>query len=814
MATPQSLSPEILLHIAQSLNLPLRGLVAVIELLDEGGTVPFIARYRKEATGALDEVQIRAIEEQLAYFRELVDRKKTVLETIASQGKLTDDLRARIEATLDRAILEDLYLPYKPKRRTKATIAREAGLELLADYLWAQQPGQQSLAQLAETFVQKEKGVETPEAALEGARHIVAERISEDADLRKLLRQWIHDEGVVTSRRATVPEDAAPDDPARDLPEKFKMYYDYREPVKTIPSHRMLAIRRGEAENVLYFLIETDQARAAGMLRARTLKAQGDWTPHLELAIEDSWSRLLNSSLQAEVRMELKKRSDLEAIKVFRENLHNLLLAPPAGPISVLGIDPGLRTGCKIAVVDETGKFLAHDVIYPHTGKGNAETAKTTLRRLVAQHNCRAIAIGNGTASRETLTLIREFLQEEKDRDERFGQIFTVTVSESGASVYSASDLARQEFPDLDLTVRGAISIARRLQDPLAELVKVDPKAIGVGQYQHDVDQRQLNESLGQVIESCVNRVGVDLNTASWALLRYVAGITERTALNIVAHRDQNGRFLSRDQLKQVAGVGPKTFEQAAGFLRIRGGLNPLDSTAVHPESYKIVEEIAALAGSPIPAIIANPQLLEKVNATNLHAGEKRLTYTLTDILEELRKPGRDPRDKFVAPSFSETVHEISDLEIGMVLEGQVTNVTRFGAFVDIGVHQDGLVHISELSNKFIKDPSEAVKAGQIVKVKVLTADAKTKRIALSIKALLEPLARPAPRPNSQVRHPERAQRVEGSAVSPQRPGIQQRPGNPPRPSTQPNNHPTPPKAAPATMEEKLALLTSRFSKR
>jgi len=792
MATPQSLSPEILLHISQSLNLPLRGLVAVIELLDEGGTVPFIARYRKEATGALDEVQIRAIEEQLAYFRELVDRKKTVLETIAAQGKLTDELRARIETTLDRAILEDLYLPYKPKRRTKATIAREAGLEPLADYLWAQQPAAQSLAQFAPTFVSEEKGIATAEAALEGARHIVAERISEDADLRKLLRQWIFDEGVVTSRKATTAEDATPLDPE----EKFKMYYDYREPVKTIPSHRMLAIRRGEAENVLYFLIETDPIRATSSIRSRVLKFQGDWTPHLELAIEDSWSRLLNSSLQAEVRMELKKRSDLEAIQVFRENLHNLLLAPPAGPISVLGIDPGLRTGCKIAVVDETGKFLAHDVIYPHTGKGNAEQAKSTLRRLITAHNCRAIAIGNGTASRETLTLVREFLSEEMarpaDSAPRYAQVFTVTVSESGASVYSASDLARQEFPDLDLTVRGAISIARRLQDPLAELVKVDPKAIGVGQYQHDVDQRQLHDSLGQVIESCVNRVGVDLNTASWALLRYVAGISERTALSIVAHRDQNGRFLSRDQLKQVAGVGPKTFEQAAGFLRIRGGLNPLDSTAVHPESYKVVEEIAALAGSPIPEIIANPQLLQKVNASSVHAG----TFTLNDILEELRKPGRDPRDKFVAPSFSESVHEIADLEIGMVLEGVVTNVTRFGAFVDIGVHQDGLVHISELSNKFIKDPSEAVKAGQIVKVKVLTADARTKRISLSIKALLEPAGRPPARPTP------------GSGTRPA-PNANQRLSPPTS-----NRQSTPPKTAPATMEEKLAILTARFSKR
>jgi len=770
MATPQSLSPEILLHVSQLLNLPLRGLVAVIELLDDGGTVPFIARYRKEATGNLDEVQIRSIEEQLAYFRELVSRKQTVLETIASQGKLTEELKARIEATLDRSILEDLYLPYKPKRRTKATIAREQGLEPLADYLWQQQPGDLPLSAFAPAFISEEKGVTSVEAALEGARHIVAERISEDADLRKLLRQWVFDEGIVTSKKATETEGKPLDEQ-----EKFKMYYDYREPVKTIPSHRMLAIRRGETENVLYFLIETDAERATSMLRSRVLRGSGDWTPHLEQAIDDSWARLLNSSIQAEIRLELKRRSDAEAINVFRENLHNLLLAPPAGPIAVLGIDPGLRTGCKIAVVDETGKFLAHDVIYPHTGKGNADAAKATLYRFLGQHNCRAIAIGNGTASRETDALVREFLREKELKD-----IFTVTVSESGASVYSASDIARQEFPDLDLTVRGAISIARRLQDPLAELVKVDPKAIGVGQYQHDVDQRQLHDSLGQVIESCVNRVGVDLNTASWALLRYVAGITERTALSIVAHRDQHGRFLSRDQLKQVAGVGPKTFEQAAGFLRIRDGSNPLDSTAVHPESYALVEQIARLAGTPVPQLIQQPSLLEKVDRVKLQAG----AFTLTDILEELRKPGRDPRDKFVAPSFSESVREISDLEPGMVLEGVVTNVTRFGAFVDIGVHNDGLVHISELSNKFIKDPSEAVKAGQIVKVKVLTADARTKRVSLSIKALLEntPQGKDGQRPNSGGKP---------APVSPQKPV-----------------------APPPTMNDKIAALAARWQKR
>ena len=718
----QALSSELLLHIARLLHVPLGSLIATVTLLDEGGTVPFLARYRKEATGALDEVQIRDIEEKLAYFRELVGRRETILASIAEQQKLTDDLRQKIEATLDKGELEDLYLPYRPKRRTKATIARDRGLEPLADYLWAQQTTDQPLLAYAATFIDDDKQVATAADALEGARHILAERIAETADVRKALRQLLNDEGVIVSHKAF---------DAVDAQEKFKMYYDYREPVKTIPSHRMLAIRRGEAESVLYFLIEVDPLRANGILRRHILGPEGDWTAQLELAIEDSWSRVLSSSIQSELRLELKKRSDLDAIQVFRDNLNNLLLAPPAGPISVLGIDPGLRTGCKIAVVDETGKFLAHDVIYPHTG----QTAKSnqTLAQLVRQHQVRAIAIGNGTASRETDAFVRDFLAEQN-----LTNIFKVMVSESGASIYSASDVARQEFPDLDLTVRGAISIARRLQDPLSELVKVDPKSIGVGQYQHDVDQRQLQQSLEATIESCVNKVGVDLNTSSWTLLRYVAGITERMALNIVQFRDENGRFTSRAQLKKVTGVGAKTFEQAAGFLRIRGGTQPLDATAVHPESYELVEQIAATLGAPVQQIIADPQLLDHVDRSKFTVG----SFTFNDILEELRKPGRDPRDIFVAPVFHESVREFADVQPDMILEGVVTNVTKFGAFVDIGVHQDGLVHISELSNRYIKDPNEAVKAGQIVKVKVLSADVLTKRIALSMKAMMVPSGR------------------------------------------------------------------------
>lgn len=698
MAEVSPLHPDLLAHIAQLLALPLPGVRTVMSLLDEGSTVPFIARYRKEATGNLDEVQIRDVAEKVTYFRELVDRRETVLASIAEQGKLTDELRTRILKTLDKSELEDLYLPYKPKRRTKATIARERGLEPLANYLWGQQRGEQDLIALANSLVNPELEVPTVDDALEGARHIVAERISEEADIRKAARALMFDEGIIVSRKAM---------DAQDEQQKFAMYYEYKEPVKTIPSHRMLAVRRGEAENVLYWLIELEEERVLALLRSRVHRADGDWTPHLQLAVEDCWKRLLNSSIQGEIRLELKRRSDTAAIDVFRENLEHILLAAPAGPIGVLGIDPGLRTGCKLAVVDETGKFLAHDVIYPHTGRTNEAMQK--LEALVAKHNIRAIAIGNGTASRETDSFVREFFQEKKVES-----LFRVTVSEAGASVYSASDIARQEFPDLDLTVRGAISIARRLQDPLSELVKVDPKSIGVGQYQHDVDQRQLKQSLEATIESCVNRVGVDLNTASWTLLRYVAGITERIAQSIVSFRDNNGRFHSREQLREVAGIGPKTFEQAAGFLRIRGGVQPLDATAVHPESYNVVGEIAKALSKTTEEIIREPQLLKGLNKSELSAG----TYTLEDILEELRKPGRDPRDTFVAPSFNESVRELSDVQIGMVLEGVVTNVTKFGAFVDVGVHQDGLVHISEISNRFIKDAAEVLKAGQIVRVK------------------------------------------------------------------------------------------------
>jgi len=741
MSELKTLSPEILLHISSLIQVPMKGLLATVELLDEGATVPFIARYRKEVTGNLDEVQIRNTEEKLLYFRELESRRETILTSIREQGKLTDALKARIEASLEKSELEDLYLPYKPKRRTKATMAREKGLEPLATYIWEQQTTDTPLEIFAATFVNAELGVANVDEALEGARHIIAEMISDHADIRKLLRKAMFEEGTIVSRKSE-------SEPNIDEQQKFKMYYDYREPVRSIPSHRMLAIRRGESEKVLYFLIELDPLRPIGIIRQQIHKQQGDWTPHLDLAAEDAWKRLLSTSITGEVRYELKTNADTEAIKVFRENLENLLLSPPAGQLAVLGLDPGIRTGCKIAVVDDTGKFLAHEVIYPHAPKHDVAGSHRVLSALIEKYNVKAIAIGNGTASRETEALVRDFLKEKG-----LLTLFSVTVNESGASIYSASDLARQEFPDLDLTVRGAISIARRLQDPLAELVKIDPKSIGVGQYQHDVDQDHLNKALQTVIESCVNRVGVDLNTASWALLRYVAGINERTAQKIVEFRNDNGRFRSRVQLTAVPGIGPKTFEQAAGFLRIRGGENLLDMTGVHPESYPVVEQIAQNLGINVQQLIESPEALKGVDKASLNAG----TYTLTDILEELKKPGRDPRDKFLAPSFKEDIREISDLTTGMILEGVVTNVTKFGAFVDIGVHQDGLIHISELSDRYIKEPSEVVKVGQIVKVQVLNADAKVKRIALSIKALTAkaPGAKQPPRDQPRAEKPK-----------------------------------------------------------
>ncbi|MCX6609058.1 MAG: Tex family protein, partial [Acidobacteria bacterium] len=668
MTDLKALPTPVLLHIAKLLEVSLQSLVSTIALFDEGGTVPFIARYRKEATGNLDEVQILAIQEKLEYFRELEDRRATVLASIQEQGKLTPELQAKIEKTFDKSELEDLYLPYKPKRKTKASVAREKGFEPLAIYMLEQVPNGQSLADFAATFGD-------PTEAREAARHIVSEMVAENADYRKAVRTMMGEKGIVVSKAIEgVPD---PED-------KFKMYGDFSEPVSKIPSHRMLAIRRGAKEGILHFEIELNRDEVCASIRARVCHTPGEWQHHLHEAIEDGYDRLLNPSIQTEIRLELKDRSDEEAIKVFRDNLENLLLSPPAGALNVIGVDPGIRSGCKIAVVDDTGKLLEHTVIYPLEPKKDVAGSVKTLARLIQQHNVQAFAIGNGTGSREVADIIKAA---------NLGP-FSVVVSEAGASVYSASDVARQEFPDLDLTVRGAISIARRLQDPLAELVKVDPKSIGVGQYQHDVDQRRLKQGLEQTVESCVNRVGVDLNTASAPLLKQVAGLSERVAQKIVEFRNEHGRFKSRVQLMAVSGFGPKTFEQAAGFLRIRNGDNPLDMTAVHPESYSVVEAIAASLGLSVPELIAKPEVVEKVKMEGFKT-EKVGIFTLNDIREELRKPGRDPRDKFVVATFREDVKEMKDVTVGMILEGVVTNVTKFGAFVDIGVHQDGLVHVS-----------------------------------------------------------------------------------------------------------------------
>ena len=709
---------QLLAIIIEESGLPRAGVLQTVALLNEGGTVPFIARYRKEQTGELDEVQIRQIEDLLAYHRELADRKATVLKSIEEQGKLTPELDARIKGCRKKTELEDLYLPFKPKRRTKATIARERGLEPLADLIAAQEPGEGSAREAALPFVNLELGVPDADAALEGAAHILAERLSEDADARALTRELTRDQGVFAS---TLLSEGV------DREGKFKMYYDYSEPMKSVASHRMLAMRRGEKEAVLRLMLLAPEQEILGRLRLRLIKRESPFKATLEAVAADAYKRLIAPSIEVELRLEAKNRADEAAIGIFAQNLRNLLLLPPAGGRRVLGVDPGLRTGCKLAALDQTGRFLEHSTIYPHTGGPRVQSAGAELVRLVELHDLRLIAIGNGTGGRETDIFVREALRSAGIKGE------TVMVNEAGASIYSASDIAREEFPDLDLTIRGAISIGRRLQDPLAELVKIDPKSIGVGQYQHDVNQAALKKSLDAVVESCVNFVGVDLNSASWPLLSYVAGISEGQGCAIVRHRDENGAFPTRQSLLKVPRFGPKAFEQAAGFLRIRGGGNPLDNTAVHPENYRVVGQMAADLGKSVAELVADPGLSAGIQV------ERYLTPgvglpTLRDILKELKKPGRDPREQFKSASFREDVTTISDLKEGMILQGVVTNVAAFGAFVDIGVHQDGLVHVSQLSHRFMKDPNDLVKVGEIVKVKVLSADPERKRISLSIK--------------------------------------------------------------------------------
>jgi uncharacterized protein len=704
-----------------------------VELLGEGATVPFIARYRKERTGELDEVQVRLLEERLAYYGELEERRATVLKSIEEQGKLSHELKSRIEATRQKAELEDLYLPYKPKRRTKATVARERGLEPLADLVAAQEyPGTPEEAALP--FVDPAREVPDAAAALAGAGHILAERLSEDADARALARRLTWEQGVLVSRVA--PEKAG-------TVSKFEMYYDYREPLKAVPSHRLLAMRRGEKEEVLRLAVEAPEGEILLHLKGRLLRGDGPFRGLLEGVAEDAYRRLLAPSIEVELRLEAKRQADEAAIAVFAGNLRNLLLAPPAGGRRVLGVDPGLRTGSKLAAVDATGRFLEHVTIYPHTGEGRVAPAKKELLRLLQTHRIEMVAVGNGTAGREMEQFVRDTLREAGLA------LPVVLVSEAGASVYSASEIAREEFPDLDLTVRGAVSIARRLQDPLAELVKIDPKSIGVGQYQHDVSQSALKKALDATVESCVNWVGVDLNTASWALLAYVSGLGESLARSIVRHRDANGPFSSRQALLAVPRFGARAFEQSAGFLRIRGAANPLDNTAVHPERYPLVERMAADLGASVAQLAADLALAGRIDLKR-YVTESVGLPTLRDIVEELKKPGRDPRAAFQAVAFRDDVREIGDLREGMILAGTVTNVAAFGAFVDVGVHQDGLVHVSHLSRRFVKDPHEAVRVGDVVTVKVLAVDLPRRRISLSIKEAMpegegKTASRPAP---------------------------------------------------------------------
>lgn len=715
-------------HIANELNLGKTNVDATVKLLQEGNTVPFIARYRKEATGNLDEMEIRSIQERLAYLVEIQDRKKTVLATIEAAGKLDDALKNKILNCFSKTELEDLYLPYKPKRKTRASIAREKGLEPLALRILSQ-PSEGDPEKEAEAFICLDKNVLDSKSALAGARDIAAEVIAENVDVRSYLREAFRNEGVIVSKAL---------DNKNDPEAKFEHYYDFKEKVSKIPSHRYLAIQRGEKENILRFDIEVEaDAILEEIRRMMGLKKASPFSKELDLALQDAYKRLLAPSIETDIRVDLKMQSDRQAVDVFASNLSNLLMASPLGSKAVIGIDPGIRTGCKCAAVDETGKFLEHATIFLMGGERAEAEAKKTLMAMIGRINPYAICVGNGTFGRETESFVRKFLKEVDLKD-----IIVVPISESGASIYSASEIAREEFPDLDLTIRGAISIARRLQDPLAELVKVDPKSIGVGQYQHDVYQPLLHDKLKEVVESCVNQVGVEINTASASLLTYVAGIGPGLASKIVKHREKKGSFASRQELLEVSGLGPRIFEQSAGFLRIRKGNNPLDASAVHPERYSLVETMASDLGIPLKDLLQNQAAIDKIPVQK-YASVGILT--LNDIISELKKPGLDPRAGFEPPAFREDVQSIKDLKPGMLLEGVVTNVTAFGAFVDIGVHQDGLVHISEITDRYIKDPSEVLKAGDKIKVIVLQVEVERKRIALSAKAVGGPKKKPQP---------------------------------------------------------------------
>ena len=727
--------PKINQLIAKELQVGAHQVSAAVALLDEGATVPFIARYRKEATGNLNDTQLRDLEERLLYLRELEERRATILSSIEEQGKLSDELRRAIEAAATKQALEDIYLPYKPKRRTRAQIAREAGLEPLADRLFADPTldPQEQAAKYVNDKPAAEGGVADVKAALDGAREILAERFAETADLLAKLRTRLWEQGIVTSSVIDGKEAAEE--------EKFRDYYAYSEAIRNIPSHRALALFRGRSLDVLRIELALGEPLEAAVPHpcATAMAAHFGIEGRGRLAdkwLADvchwAWKVKVHPHLSSELLLQLRETAETEAIKIFGRNLHDLLLAPPAGPRAVLGIDPGIRTGCKVAVVDPTGKLLDTTTIYPHQPRNDWQGSLATLGRLVAQYGVELISIGNGTASRETDKLAAEVIKlvAAKMPERKLNKI---VVSEAGASVYSASAFAAAEFPELDVSLRGAVSIARRLQDPLAELVKIDPKSIGVGQYQHDVNQRALTRALNGTVEDCVNAVGVDVNTASAPLLARVSGLNNVVANNIVEYRNVNGTFRTRKLIRKVPRMGDKTFEQAAGFLRINNGDNPLDRSTVHPEAYPVVERILKRIGKGIGEVMGQPAVLKELSPAEF-ADEKFGVPTVRDILSELEKPGRDPRPEFETATFQEGIESISDLQPNMVLEGVITNVAAFGAFVDIGVHQDGLIHVSAMANRFVKNPHEIVKPGQIVKVKVMEVDLKRQRISLTMR--------------------------------------------------------------------------------
>ncbi len=714
--------------IAAGLNVSGAQVEAAARLLDDEATVPFIARYRKEATGGLDEVAIIAIRDQLEYLRTMDKRRDAILKSLADQGKLTDELREKVLGAETLAVLEDIYLPYRPKRRTRGMIAKEKGLEPLAGKIFSQTD--MDIEAEAASFVNPEKGVDTVEDALAGARDIIAEWINEDADLRAEIREFFAGKAVIKSRVVNGKEEEGI---------KYKDYYEWEEPAAKSPSHRILAIRRGEDEGYLTFHILPDEEEAITLVERHFVKNDSPAAGQVRLVARDSYKRLLSLSMETEIRLQCKKRADEEAIKVFAENLRELLLASPLGQKAVLAIDPGYRTGCKVVCLDPQGKLLHNETIFPIEPFHRAEESTRTLKKLVEAYRIEAIAVGNGTGGRETEAFCKKI---------DFGRPVTVVmVNESGASVYSASAVAREEFSDYDVTVRGSVSIGRRLMDPLAELVKIDPKSIGVGQYQHDVDQKALKTALDDTVSSCVNAVGVEINTASKELLRYVSGLSERLAGNMIKFRNENGAFPSRKDLMNVSGMGPKTFEQAAGFLRIRGAANPLDASAVHPESYPVVEAMARDLGCTVADLMRDAGLQGKIKLQN-YVTETAGMPTLTDIMAELAKPGRDPRKHFELFTFTEGVNDITDLEAGMQLPGVVTNVTAFGAFIDIGVHQDGLVHLSEMADRFVKNPHDVLKVNQKVTVTVVNVDEKRKRISLSMRTKpFEPVRKTAESP-------------------------------------------------------------------